>query len=459
MRILSSLLSFIMIFNLCAQSFFDDVSQRYGEITSSSEFQTLQRAYDIYRSSRNQERPQGNIHWIARDEQGVEHAYLIEDDQSNREARIICHGCPSVGKLAGQVNNIVQKLVEQQENPHPALLHEVGRLEGMYYLERQKTRHTDSNNQNCRRWEMDDLHNPRENDFQRELAVLIWDKEVDMSKIGSIQMRMAGKRTYYFKSGLPPVQKVIRVQVTGTDKAKISYFHMLEPGQHRPVPLSPEEIKKRKKQKELNAAFSVKPKAKPEDNKPKNLWGAYTNVDNTVAGTQVTGNVGLAVEHRHGLPRQVNIIDIRTNTELPEGYRVESEIKVNSRNQEARLTLRDKDQTYVRVKTSASDTTVTLPYSMTVTEADVKVDTEVSRTTNHDSLKSKTQAKISLSSLSYGSIADLQYQYDDESTVYGVTRTTKIGEGTLTIGAESKSYSNGIGASEQRAYFKYSLSF
>lgn len=92
MRILSSLLLFIMISNLCAESFFESASNRYDEITSSSEFQTLQRAYNTYRSSRNQERPQGNIQWIARDEQGVEHAYLVEDDQSNRDAQIMCQG-------------------------------------------------------------------------------------------------------------------------------------------------------------------------------------------------------------------------------------------------------------------------------------------------------------------------------------------------------------------------------
>jgi hypothetical protein len=440
-----------MISNLCAQSFFDDVSQRYGEITSSSEFQTLQRAYDAYRVNRNQEEPENRDRWVTRDETGIEHAYLIEDDQSNRDARIMCQGCPSVGMLAGQVNNIVQKLVEQEENPHPALLHEVGRLEGMYYLERQKSRHTNSNNQNCRRWEMDNLYNPRENDFQREHAVLIWDKEIDMSKIGSIQMRMAGKRTYYFKSGLPPVQKIIRVQVTGTDKAKISYFHMLEPGQHRPVPLSPKEIKMRKKQRELNAAFSVKTKPKPEDNKPKNLWGVYTDVDNTIAGTQVTGNVGLAVEHRHGFPRQVNIIDIRTNTDLPEGYRLESEVKVSSKRQEAKFTL--------KVKTSTSDTSVTLPYSLTVTQAKIKIDTEVSNTTKHSSLDNQLEAKLSLSSINYGNIADMYYRYDDESNAYGITQKRKFGEGTLTLGVENKSNSNGLGSSETRAYMKYSIEF
>ena len=98
----------------------------------------------------------------------------MEDDQSNRDARIMCQGCPSVSKLAGEVNAIVQKLVTDQDNPHPALLHEVGRLEGMYYLEKQKTQNTESGNANCRRWEMDDLLHQDRNNFERELAVLVW---------------------------------------------------------------------------------------------------------------------------------------------------------------------------------------------------------------------------------------------------------------------------------------------
>jgi hypothetical protein len=455
MKILSVLLPFILIVNLCAESFFESASNRYDEITSSSEFQTLQRAYDTYRSSRNQERLQDNIHWIARDEEGVEHAYLIEDDQSNREARIICHGCPSVGKLAGQVNDIVQKLVEQQENPYPGLLHEVGRLEGMYYLELQKTRHTESNNPNCLRLEMDILQDPRKNDFNKELAVLIWDKEINMNKIGSIQMRIAGKRTYYFKSGLPPEQKIIRVQVTGTDKVKISYFHMIRPNQAPPTPLDPEEIKKRKKQQQIDSAMAKVRQKKQR----KNLLGLYTYLDENIAGTQVRGSLGVAIEHRHGIPRHVDIIDIRTQTELPQGYKLESEVKVSSKRQEAKFILKDKDRTYVKVKTSTSDTSVTLPYSLTVTQAKIKIDTEVSNTTKHSSLDNQLEAKLSLSSVAYGNIADMYYRYDDESNAYGITQKRKFGDGTLTLGVENKSNSNGLGSSETRAYMKYSIEF
>jgi hypothetical protein len=459
MRILSGLSSFFLLTNLFAQSFFNDASSRYNELTSSQEYQRLRQAYDAYLDQRNNpNQDENSIKWIVKDDKGVEHAYLMEDDQSNRDARIMCQGCPSVSKLAGEVNAIVQKLVTDQDNPHPALLHEVGRLEGMYYLEKQKTQNTESGNANCRRWEMDDLLHPDRNNFERELAVLVWDKEVDMSKIGSIQMRMAGKRLYYFKSGYPPNEKVIRVQVTGTDKAKISYFHMVQPGAVKPKPLSNEEIEKRKKEaaKKARLELNANPADKP---KPKNVWGPYGDVESNIAGTTVQGSVGLGVEHRRGLPRQVNIIDLRTNTELPAGMIVESEVKVNSRDQTVQMKLKDKDKTYLTVKSTMDDTTITVPYSVTVAETDIKVDSTVSTKVNHTDNKTAVHAKLSLSSLSYGSIADIQYQVDDEKTIYGVTRSTKLGDGTLTLGIENKSYSNGLGQSDQRAYFKYSLSF
>ncbi|MCO4794740.1 MAG: hypothetical protein KC493_13560 [Bacteriovoracaceae bacterium] len=449
---MSLLLIIISSFQLQAGSFYEDLR----EFRRTEEYDALRNAYREYRRQRREGREGSSDRWVVHNE-GQQIAYLSEIDSSNDDAMISCSSCPSIKKLAGEVNNIVRKIADEHSSEYPALLGEVGQLEGMYYVTMENV--PDEENRTgevkCKRHEMDSFFNPQENDFSRELGIVIWDETIDMNKIGSIQMRMAGKRIYYFKSGPKDKEKVIRVEVTGKDKAKITYFHMIREGADKPMPLSEAEIKMNqdlikahKREQAIRDANAPKPK------KNKNLWGYDSEVStNLTSDTNVEGSFGFGIEHKHGLPRQINVLDIRSTTRFGDNYKLKTHTVLNSRDQEVKMSFGDENRDFVEVEVDGSDAAVKLPYDVRLGTADLKMRGSVIASTKYKGVS------LSLLSVSGASYADLEYKYDDEKTLFSAKHKRKALGGTVSIGIQNQEYSNGLGQDETRVWAGYSIDF
>lgn len=435
-----------------ADSFVDE----YREFRRTEDYRLLREAWRQQRRLPRENPDDRADKWVVQGEDGTRIAYLAEEDGSNREARIDCNGCPSVKKLAFEVNQIVQKIAGEHSSEYPSLLGEVGKLEGMFYVYM-----AEENNPfgevGCTRREMKYLFDPRRSDFNKDLAVVVWDETIDMNKIGSIQMRMRGKRVYYFKSGEKGKEKVIKVSVVGKDKVKITYYRMFREKSEMPIPLTEAEI--RMKQEVMKAYEAEKKqeaaeKAKNPDKRRKNVWGYDEYIQKKLTeDTTVEGNYGLSIEHKHNLPRRLHVLDIRTKTRFGDEYQLTTRTEINDRRQEVNIGFGDKDKNYIELEADSSEVSVKLPYTMQVQSTDLKVQGAVVAGTESKGIN------LSLLSVSGERYADLEYKVDDERTFFNAKHEKRVGPGSVIIGIQKSSYSNGLGDDETRVYAGYQMSF
>ncbi len=146
----------------------------------------------------------------------------LQVDQSILDS--VCVDCPKLSKLATQVNSALKNLVSTSSLKESNLALELQNLEAMTYVVRDAAHKSQSHQ--C----------PISSDpafsqiitnkqLESHLAVLILSKEVDKGSISSVQIyKEHQEKVFYYRGKNPHQDKIVRVTVGASQKAKVDYF-------------------------------------------------------------------------------------------------------------------------------------------------------------------------------------------------------------------------------------------
>lgn len=256
--------------------------------------------------------------------------------------------CQNVVNFSKDVTKILQNLDETKDPRSYAAL-KVGELvalnEFIVYVDEQGNRRCVSGHNTTLTEEF--------RDYDEEDLQLLFATDVELSEFRGAQLyNGVMKNTYFLRGQGVNADKVIKVSIEVNRKPKIELYEISK--------FDPESVRFTYKSDEKNSLLKTGKKADGV------LDYAFHFDENSETG--FSGSIGprITYESEYNLPKKITLIEVNGVHDLTEEIKVKSKIEISDRNQEAQMTLTNKDnQTLSIIELDKhGDISIGIPYEL-----------------------------------------------------------------------------------------------
>jgi hypothetical protein len=286
----------------------------------------------------------------------------------------ICVGCLEIDNLVFHVNKALYYVAEEEErkNPKNRTIERVESLEAMYH-------YTMSTNklgeQECRK-SIDGFKGEYLGIFDEEESDLLFSNMVPIGALQAAHIRNGEKKIYYYRGAAPDRNVVVKVEVDGSDRAKVSYFKVVEDDDFKVALRTEEERKEMVKQAEI---------ARIKREKEEQRWGSWIEGTTGDDKDYVTFGAGFDVEHRDYLPRKLTLLKGHSNLVITDDLNLKTKTEVSSKDIETTLSLaNDKGRHYLELGFDPSGAEISVPTKFDLFETDYAIKAAFSANTDRE---------------------------------------------------------------------------
>lgn len=358
---------------------------------------------------------------------GFELVAIPEEDKPNKG---FCVSCDSLSPLVTEVNKIILKVAEAEEekDPDKRLLETVSGLDALYHYTYSEEFMSDDIS--CVRFD-DSGTNQNNKDIDLSQTTILVSSEIPVEKINALQVKDEEKRTYFYRGKNDDNNIIIRIDVHDQEKAKVTYYKM----------------------KESLLADLNKPekeKGKKKDKKWE-LWASSTDPEesNQKGEDRVDYGAGISIEHSNNIPKKLTLIKGSSYTTVADIFAIKTSSEISTKKQRVSMSISSTEgDDFAKVDIDKDFAELEIPMELDILDSGLKVNTRYS-------VNTKNEQKVYLTlDGEQGSSTSLILQRDAKGNSASFNRTQNLSK-SQKVSLQVKSEQ--IGQSE--AWLRYELAF
>ncbi|PIK15470.1 hypothetical protein [Halobacteriovorax sp. JY17] len=396
---------FIFIFSLAIQS------NCFGEETSVDLSGSLKEAYKTLRE--------------IRDAGGFE---LVEVPEEKERDFNICVSCSEVSSLVKEVNKALMVLAEDEDRKDPSkrTVEKVSGLDALYHYTYDDR--APFSRAKCTRY-LDE--NSMKSDIDLSDSKVLFSNEIPIGSLNALIIRDGIKRTYFYRGKEEDRETIIRLDIHGDEKAKITYYKV-------------------KEAKILNVSDKKEVKPPKKTTEKWEVWSGSEPEGVSQKSEHLNYGVGFSVEHRNRLPKKLTLVKGSSMTSVGNLFAVKTDTEISSKKQTAAVAISStKGEDFARLELDKDVLELKVPARIDLLDSGLKLETEYS-------INSKDEQKLSfVLNGEKGASTSLVFERDELRGNSGsLNRNQRISEGQ-TISLQLKGREDG----QNEAWLRYSLAF